>query len=233
VQANVSISGVIEYCCDPQFRHNVLTVLADALGLDPKVVSIDHPAECAQMNCSVLDTAKPPSSLRRSSLSSVLLQVQAILSSPQAAKAWNSADSLSQALSSALNITVDFIGETIDQIATGYVYLPMSADGEIALIGCAAGYLLVNDSVVNQDCIICPPFSYSMDPTDGCRGRPSCPTRPCNKCPSGAKCFGGKNFTTSAGSVWKLTVDAKFEGTLMMLTSCPSGCPGVPLLLLM
>jgi hypothetical protein len=127
-----------------------------------------------------------------------------------------------------LNVTSLFAGESIDPSSAGagragYVYGPMSPKGDIELIGCAAGYLLVNDSVASQDCILCPPASYSMDPTDGCRGRSSCPTRACNKCPSGATCVGGQNFTTTKGSVWQLQINVALERTLMVLVSCPPG----------
>ena len=62
-----------------------------------------------------------------------------------------------------------------------------AVQGAYRLQGCRAGYLVVNSTSSQQNCVECPAGSYSLDPSDGCRDG-VCDWRSCTACPTGASC---------------------------------------------
>jgi hypothetical protein len=93
--------------------------------------------------------------------------------------------------------------------------------GQMSLLDCPQGFLVVNASADTQTCLACTASTYSLQPTDNC-GKDSCVDRECQKCPIGASCKGKNHFEPLvAGSEWKRTVDG--ATVKMRLKSCPSG----------
>jgi hypothetical protein len=109
--------------------------------------------------------------------------------------------------------------------SAGQVYGPVDSQGQYHLLGCRAGYILVNDTVSTQSCIACTSGTYSLNPTDGCSVDWVCAQRSvCIQCPAGATCSGLSSFTpTVAGSQWAASRDPATRTTIMRLTSCPPG----------
>jgi hypothetical protein len=68
--------------------------------------------------------------------------------------------------------------------------------GFYRLVSCLAGYLVVNSSLSQQQCVECQAGSYSFDSYDGCRGG-VCDWRTCTACPTGAVCASGSSETWS------------------------------------
>jgi hypothetical protein len=93
--------------------------------------------------------------------------------------------------------------------------------GEMRLIDCPPGSLIVNASTESQTCLLCPPGKYSLNPLDNC-GKEACVERECNQCPVGAQCNGGSHFQPLVlGSVWEQ--QATGAVTKNRLELCPSG----------
>jgi hypothetical protein len=96
-----------------------------------------------------------------------------------------------------------------------------SRKGEMRLMDCPSGSLLVNATTESQTCVACLPGTYSYSSLDGC-GKVSCGDRKCNPCPAGARCGGADDFQPLvAGSEWKKVFDG--STVKMQLVDCPSG----------
>eukprot|EP00961_Rhodomonas_salina_P297023 3936872-Rhodomonas_salina.9 len=96
-------------------------------------------------------------------------------------------------------------------------------NGQLTIIGCPTGYLLVNSSTEAQGCTRCDVGFYSFDHIDGCAGG-SCPVRACNKCPAGAVCDYREPEpfrSLVAGAEWVLTQEANYLRN--RVSKCPPG----------
>jgi len=115
----------------------------------------------------------------------------------------------------------------------GWIY-EIDSTGVSVLVGCPSGTLLINISVALQECFVCEPNTYSLDPTDACAlpnaaaTQSVCGPRECNRCPAGASCSGRDAFTPlTDNSCWKREKVA--VGTLgshvvyNRIVSCPPG----------
>jgi hypothetical protein len=102
----------------------------------------------------------------------------------------------------------------------------VGSGGIYGLISCPAGFLLVNASIIEQECIECGPSTYGVDFMGGCKGEPPVCTagRSCNKCPKGAECPGRSEFTALvSGSLWMPIYDFSSHTTYQRLVECPAG----------
>jgi hypothetical protein len=231
-EANLSLPALDRpgLCCDAALRDALLAALPGALGLPAGAVQLDLAAECGEAACA----GQVPAARRRQLDGGLVLRLRLVVSG---AGAWVPPPSLAVSLSALLGTAVEFDGGLINRSATlaaddpRYEYGPMTAAGDIPLVGCARGHLLVNDTVATQDCFRCPPTSYSLSPLDGCRGAAAggCARRACGKCPRGAACGGGADFAPLVGgSVWREAYVPEADAVLMILASCPPGPPRPP-----
>jgi sugar lactone lactonase YvrE len=93
--------------------------------------------------------------------------------------------------------------------------------GEMRLVSCPAGSLVVNASSDTQTCLTCKASTYSFNSTDNC-GKDTCVERECNTCPVGARCNGGDHFESLVkNSVWEKVVEG--ATVRMRLKTCPGG----------
>jgi len=96
-------------------------------------------------------------------------------------------------------------------------------NGVPQLINCDPGHLLLNSSINSQQCLLCKPTTYSLNPFDGCR-EGVCATRGCYPCSVGADCPGGSQFIPKVdGSVWELEDVKEQESQLYRIQSAPPG----------
>ena len=65
-------------------------------------------------------------------------------------------------------------------------------DGTYRLLSCPTGYLLINSTLEEQQCLECEAGTYSLDSKDGCIDG-VCNQRACTECPSGASCARGSS----------------------------------------
>jgi hypothetical protein len=225
VQVLLSLDGVTEFdlCCDASKASAIINALA--ISLDVDMTAVSFPASiCQDQN----EKGCLPNSRRRLLFSSLSIKftivselgsdLASIIQSPNFVQGFASLTNLSVSVSSVLPLSNP-------DSSSGRKYGPMDPSGQYRLVGCAPGFLLVNDSISTQTCLECLPGTYSMDFMDGCRGLSTCSSgRSCNKCPLGASCSGKNDFTPALKtSVWSGVFDPNLLATVMKLMSCPEG----------
>jgi predicted outer membrane repeat protein len=227
VMVSLSLDGVsaFEVCCNPSKASTISKFLAGSLGVDDTAVSL--PASFCQDQVNI----RCSSNARRLLADLLLLNFTVVSENPKAiAKALQNSD-IAIGVGALANVSVGYVSvhdampETAALKAAGWVYGPMDSSGFFHLLGCASGFLLVNDSISTQTCFECLAGTYSMDFMDGCSSLANCRSgRSCNKCPAGASCSGRNNFIPNlATSIWKEEFYPELANTIMKLMSCPEG----------
>ena len=87
---------------------------------------------------------------------------------------------------------------------------------------CGKGSLLVNSSLEEQECVQCPPLSYTLSALDGC-DKTVCFPRKCRACPKGADCTGLQFTSAAEGSEWEEELASDGSGFQKRILSCPAG----------
>jgi len=92
----------------------------------------------------------------------------------------------------------------------------------IAGRSCGMGFLLVNSSLNDQECVQCLQNSYTLSPFYGCE-EDKCFPRNCRKCPKAADCSTLEFRSVAVGSVWEEEQASDLSGLQKRILSCPAG----------